>query len=141
MPRPSQAPSRPSAKPATCLLAATSSSSFSLSAPAAVNSRIPVCDSVHLLPFSSPALSSPSVHPPLSCVLCCQAPLDQACQPHRTGSFLIVESSAPKTAMAATAVPRENLHRMEIRFNVIHLFMVFNNQICNIYWLKEHVHT
>lgn len=35
-----------------------------------------------------------------------------------------------------------NLPCMEIRLNVIHLFLVFNtkDQICNIYWLKAHVH-
>lgn len=73
------------------LSAATSSSSSSFSAPAAVNSRIPVCDSVHPLLFSSPALSPPSVHPFLSCVLRCQAQLDQACQPHHMRSLLAVE--------------------------------------------------
>lgn len=61
-------------------------------APAAVNSRIPVCDSVHPSLFS-PALTTPSLHPFLSCVLCCQAQLDQACQSSHMQSLLVLKQA------------------------------------------------
>lgn len=43
------------------------------------------CSSPALLP----ALTTPSLHPFLSCVLCCQAQLDQACQSSHMQSLLV----------------------------------------------------
>lgn len=68
-------------------------------APAAVNSRIPVCDSVHPSLFS-PALTTPSLHPFLSCVLCCQAQLDQACQSSQMQSLLVLKQAVLNPCLA-----------------------------------------
>lgn len=68
---PSQAASLPSAKPSMHLLDTTSSSSFSISPSAAVNSRIPVWDSVHLSLFFPPLLSS--LQPPIPFFNVCSA--------------------------------------------------------------------
>lgn len=46
------------------------------------------------IPRFSPALTTPSLHPFLSCVLCCQAQLDQACQSSHMQSLLVWKQAA-----------------------------------------------
>lgn len=88
-----------STKPLNPPLPITSTPFPSPLAPAAVNSRIPVCDSVHPSLFS-PALTTPSLHPFLSCVLCCQAQLDQACQSSQMQSLLVLKQAVLNPCLA-----------------------------------------
>lgn len=49
------------------------------------------CSSLAFLP----ALTTPSLHPFLSCVLCCQAQVDQACQSGHMQSLLVWKQAVP----------------------------------------------